>query len=607
MPTTYLQQGAGWDENTSHGSTTTLQGSFDLSLLAAKQPEWRDLSAQDKLGYINAILDAIAKDGPDGFIEMANKNLQMTGMSPKTPEGQAQAAETAFFSCMSIKQTLCGLKQAYELRAGISKHQNKLTNLFTKKSINGQVIAQILPGDPASKINPFAKNNSGEIWFDPMYVKSTSDIQPFNFEFFDKKSDGICVVLGAGNWDFLAVNDVLQGLFFRNQVVFLKHHPLRGASLDPLIRKILAPVLQKGFFQAEVDKGAERCSEVVYSPYVSTVHLTGGKAAHDAIVWGEPHEQAKRKAESDPKLKAEMSAELGAVTPWIVPPAQYSDEELNHQACSVASAIFNNSSCNCNAPKIVIISKAWKQGEKFKELVCEHFSKFETPCSYYPGSKTRWEATRDNMKRVKITESVRGLSVQDRNLKTPMFGKDGPVTLPLLSTDVDVELSTEDGRNEAKTTYAFQNEPFAPTICFASITDDNGNLDTFLDRAVTLSNDYCFGTLSCSLTVPPSLEGTDSIEKAIAALQYGDVTLNGWSAIGFVTGLPWGGFPAKERKLDAIQTGASKIFNAYFLPHVEKSVVRTPIIADNHVIKPVEFPKPQENIDAVKYFASATV
>jgi hypothetical protein len=211
-------------------------GSNALSDLAAKQKEWRELSAATKLGYINEILDAITNTvGPDGFMDMALKDLEMMGMPSTTPEGSAQAAETAFFSCMCIKQTLFGYKQAYEIHAGESKYSSRLNNLVTRKAINGQVVAQIIPGDPASKFNPFAKSNMvGEIWFDEQHVKEQADVKPFSFDFFDKKKDGVSVVLGAGNWDFLAVCDCLTGLFCFNQVVFLKHHPLRGESLDPV-------------------------------------------------------------------------------------------------------------------------------------------------------------------------------------------------------------------------------------------------------------------------------------------------------------------------------------------------------------------------------------
>ena len=361
------------------------------------------LPADTKLKYINQILDGIKNVvGHEGFMEMANKDLEMMGMPSTTPEGQAWAAEVAFFTAMSIKQTLFGLKQAYEVRAGKSKMKSKLTNLLTKKSINGQVVAQVLPGDPASKINPITQGCTGEIWFDPKNVKESKDVKPFSFDFFDSKSDGIMVVLGAGNWDFLAVNDCLHGLFVLNQVVFLKHHPLRGESLDPLVRKILAPLLEKGFFQSEVDMGMERSAEIVYSPHVTSVHITGGKAAHDAIVWGDPEEQAKRKLASDPKLKAKMSAELGAVSPWIVPPVEYTVDELDHLAHQIASGVFSNASCNCNAPKVLVMSKKWSQGQKLKELIVEYFSKFETPCAYYPGAKERWEDTKNNMANTQV-------------------------------------------------------------------------------------------------------------------------------------------------------------------------------------------------------------
>ena len=583
-------------------------GFADLKDLAAKQAKWRELSAVTKLGYINRILDSIQNSvGHQGFLDMANKDLDMMGMPSTTPEGQAQAAEFAFFTVMCVKQTLFSLKQAYELRAGKSKVQGQLTNLFTRKAINGQVVAQLVPGDQASKINPFVKNNTGEIWFDPMAVKEASDVKPFDFESFDKKSDKIMVVLGAGNWDLLAVNDCLTGLFVFNQCVFLKHHPLRGGSLEPLVRKMFAPLIKEGYFDSEIDMGSGRSNQIVYSPFVSTVHLTGGKATHDAIVWGhDKEEQFRRKLTNDPKLKAEISAELGAVTPWLVPPVEYTDEELDHLALSLASAVFNNSSCNCNAPKVLVMSKHWKQGPKLKELVAEHFSRFETPCSYYPGSKERWEATKAKMNGAKVVESKKPYTDQERQLSAPMFAEHGPVTLPLLTMDVDVDMSTAEGRQNAMDQHAFRQEPFAPTFCFACILD-NGSVGDFLEKGVAFANDCLFGTLSCSMTVPPSLERVDAIEQAIANLSYGQVVLNAWSAVGFVMGMPWGGYPPKESNLAAVETGRGKVFNWYFLPHIEKAVIRTPIIADNHIIKPAEFPDPQVNIEALKFFVAASV
>ena len=504
-----------------------LEETDPLKHLAAKQKTWRGLAPSAKLDLINQLLLGIETTvGTQGFLDMANKDLEMMGMPSTTAEGQATAAETAFFSAMCIKQTLFSLQQAYKYRTGQSDVADKLTNLLTKKAINGQVVVQTIPGDPASKINPFAKNNSGEIWFDPHQVKDLTDVQPFDFDSCDKKSDQIAVVLGAGNWDFLAVNDCLTCLFVFNQVVFLKHHPLRGASLDPLVRKIFAPLIAKGFFASEVDMGPGRSSAVVHSPHVSTVHLTGGKATHDAIVWGaDPQEREQRKKNRDPLLKAEMSAELGAVSPWIVPPVEYSTEELDHLAHSLASAIFNNASCNCNAPKVLVLSKHWPQASALKALVEEHFSRFETCCAYYPGSKQRWDLAKQNMKGAKMIPSKKEYPDETRQLQA--------TTLPLLTMEVDVDLSTKEGRQNAMNQHAFRHESFAPTFCFANIMD-NGSVSDFLEKAVEFANDCLFGTLSCSLTVPPSLEGTDVVEIAIANLQYGQIVLNAWAAVGFV-------------------------------------------------------------------------
>lgn len=175
----------------------------DLKKLADKQVEWRELPARVKLSYINKILDSIEHSaGSEAFLDMANANMDMMGLPRDSPEGAAQAAEFAFFSCLCIKQTLFGFKQAYEVRTGQSKYSDQLKSPFIRKAINGQLVAQILPGDPASTLNPFAPNNTGEIWFDKDAVKNVKDVDPFNFDFCDKKADGVLVVLGAGTFAY---------------------------------------------------------------------------------------------------------------------------------------------------------------------------------------------------------------------------------------------------------------------------------------------------------------------------------------------------------------------------------------------------------------------
>ena len=80
--------------------------------------------------------------------------------------------------------------------------------------------------------------------------------------------------------------------------------------------------------------------------------MTGGKATHDAIVWGSTkQEQDNNKAAKKPKLSnAEMTSELGCVTPYIFPDVEFTPEELKHQAHALIGGKWINGGASCNAP-----------------------------------------------------------------------------------------------------------------------------------------------------------------------------------------------------------------------------------------------------------------
>ena len=60
-------------------------------------------------------------------------------------------------------------------------------------------------------------------------------------------------------------------------------------------------------------------------------------------MWGaSPEEQATRRAAADPLLKVPMTSELGCVTPWVVAPGAWSEEELTHQARALTEGMANN-------------------------------------------------------------------------------------------------------------------------------------------------------------------------------------------------------------------------------------------------------------------------
>jgi hypothetical protein len=234
-------------------------------------------------------------------------------------------------------------------------------------------------------------------------------------------------------------------------------------------------------------------------------------------------------------------------------------------------------SANCLSPKIIILPKSWAQRQEFLDCFYEMWQAFELPVAYYPGAQDRWEAFQKAYPSAKVLDSNTGRGIKERQLSAPMLGSKGPVLLPLLAVELEVDLSTEQGQNNAKSEYAFLNEPFAPVVTFATIDDENdetacnGGPSYFLDNAVDLCNNYVFGSLSCSMTAPPTVDN-DLVEKAIAGLRYGAICVNMWTTAGYLFG--WGGFPGE--KLDAVESGEGVIQNYLFLPHFEKCVVRCP-------------------------------
>jgi hypothetical protein len=99
------------------------------------------------------------------------------------------------------------------------------------------------------------------------------------------------------------------------------------------------------------------------APGLEHVHLTGGQAAFDALVWGGTG------THGTPVLAQSITCELGNVTPWVIVPGRYTPRELAMQADMVAASIVNNTSFSCIATKLVATAQAWEQRTEFLALV----------------------------------------------------------------------------------------------------------------------------------------------------------------------------------------------------------------------------------------------
>jgi len=386
--------------------------------------------------------------------------------------------------------------------------------------------------------------------FDPLIFRGQEAVvrcvNPGGLEAFDRswrreaeerpRAGGVAVVLGAGNVTGLAAADAICQIFEHGRAVLLKLHPLH-APLEPVLGTAFRPLVEAGLLGIVVG-GAECGRAAVAAPRVTHVHLTGGQAAFDALVWGGADP---RGSGAVPLLHKPITCELGNVTPWIVVPGRYTRTQLACQADTVAASIVNNTSFNCIATKLVITARGWPQREEFLALVARRLAGQPARPGWYPGAAAAWEA-------------VTGRRVPS----------DG--TLPwVLRTGIDA------GRDRDWVA----REWFVPVAAETAIEADD--IEAFCTRAGGVVHGLP-GSLAASVTIPATLPPRDRQRADLFAehLEYGLVAVNGWSALGYsLATAPWGGFPGGT--LAAPGSGIGRVHDPLLLPLVHNTIMRSPL------------------------------
>lgn len=377
-----------------------------------------------------------------------------------------------------------------------------------------------------------------------------------------RRHDGRTVlILGAGNLTCLPAMDVVSKLFNEAKVCLLKMSPI-NAYAGPLIEAAFAEAIRRGLL-AVVYGGAEEGAYLAHHPGVNEVHLTGSSGTYDAVVWGSPGpERESRKARGTPLLTKPVTAELGNVSPVLLVPGPYNDRELAFQAESIAGALVHNTGFNCNTPRVLVTPKGWPARTSLLGAVERALGAAPTRPAYYPGAEERWRR-------------ISGGRVGMRTV--------GQATSNLLPWTLLPGLDATDPRETA-----FTNEPFCPVLSETEVGSDDPL--EFLERAVEFANNRLWGTLTADLVIHPSSMKdpriAEAVERAIARLRYGVVSVNSWSGHTFVFCTPpWGAFPGATPA--DIQSGTGWVHNTPMLEGIEKAVLRHPITA---VPKPTTFP-----------------
>lgn len=377
---------------------------------------------------------------------------------------------------------------------------------------------------------------------------------------FYKKSaptGGVSLVLGAGNVASIPPMDALYKMFVDGNVCIVKLNPV-NEYLEPFYTDALQPLVEKGYLRFVLG-GAEVGSHLAYHPLVTDVHITGSDRTHDLLVWGPPGpERTRRQKDNDPLLQKPITSELGCVTPVVIVPGPYSDDELDFMAANVATMVTNNASCNCNAGKMLVTSKHWPAREGFLGRVRSVLAAVKPRKAYYPGAFDRYDKlVGGRAKAEKLGEAREGELPW-----TLVFGLDA------------------DDRDER----LFTTEPFCPILSEVPLDAHSG--PEFLKAATVFCNERLWGTLSAVVFIHPRTMGdptcADAFEHMLRDLRYGAVAVNHWSALAYaLVTTPWGAHPSST--LTDIQGGLGWVHNTFMLEAIEKVVVRGPLTV---------FPKP---------------
>jgi aldehyde dehydrogenase (NAD(P)+) len=486
---------------------------------------WSALTLAQRVTLLQSVRTSVAAAAED----WANTAAASKGLDSRHPlRGE---------EWLSGPYSVLGALDAYiETLTRLANGTNPLDGITIDRAPGGRTKVHAFP---LTGIDRFLLSGyTGEVWLEPGITPNGARAAAGLAQRTPTESGGVGLVLGAGNITSIPVLDVLYELLAHNRTALLKVNPTQDA-LVPVYKRAFAPLIGPGLLRV-VRGGPSVGSYLTAHPKLVHVHITGSAATFDAIVWGTGSAAARRRRENRPQLKKPITAELGGVSPIIIVPGEWTDADLTYQAEHVATMRLQNSGHNCIAGQVVVMSSDWAQAEDFRTALRRAYANAPERPIWYPGAPSRMDLA---------TEAYPdALVLGDRLL---------------------VEIDEDDDAAALQST-----EYFAPVLGVVSLA---GTGQEFLDAAVAYANEQLQGTLGANLLIDPSTEKTlgAGFDRAVAALHYGSIAINGWTAFGFITPtLTWGAFPGST--IDDVGSGIGVVHNALLLDGVERSVIRGP-------------------------------
>lgn len=417
---------------------------------------------------------------------------------------------------------------------------------------DGRVVAGVFPASIWDRL--FYMGVTAEVWMQPgVTAAELSDTQAVAYRGGPPApgvGSKVVLVLGAGNVSSIGPLDALYKLFVENRVVLYKAHPVND-YLGPLMERAFQRLVFRDVLRI-VYGGAAEGAYLCQHAGVDEIHITGSDKTYEAIVFGTGPDGERRKAERRPALAKPVTAELGNVSPVIVVPGPWSAADIRYQAANITSMLTNNAGFNCNATRVIVTHAGWPQRAQLLDAIRRQLAHVPPRRAYYPGA-----AGRDDAFRAAHPEAER-------------FGEAAePGTLPWTLIAGLNPNSTDD--------MCYHTEAFCGL--FAETALEAASVSEYVARAVQFCNETLWGTLNATILVHrrtlANAAVRNAVERAVADLHYGSVSINHWAAISYALGVTtWGAFPGHPAH--DIQSGTGVVHNTFMFSKPEKSVVRAP-------------------------------
>jgi acyl-CoA reductase-like NAD-dependent aldehyde dehydrogenase len=475
-------------------------------------------------------LSARVTEQAEEWVRVAAQIKGLTPGSPMVGEEWLSGPYAVLAFARALRETLHRLEEGRDV----------LGSCAVTEAPDGRVAVRVLPYDAFDKV--LLSGYRAEVWTRPGPTEAGVRAEAGRRLVGTGQTEGVALVLGAGNVFSIPPLDVLHQLYAEHRTVVLKLNPTTNALADTL-RAVFKPFADRNLVEV-VTGGPQMGAALAEHPAVTAVHLTGSAVTHDAIVWGTGAEGDAARAAGKPRLGKPISSELGGVSPVIVVPGRWSAADLEFQAQHVATQRLHNIGSNCVATQVVVLSADWSQRTQFVSALRRALAAAPRRPAWYPGSADRVAEAR--------TRHPDAVAVGGTAERTVLTG-----------------LDPGDDRESA-----FSSEYFAPVL---GITELAGGPAEFLDAAVTFANDRLVGTLGATIVVHPRTRRGlgDRFERAIADLHYGTVGINAWTGVGYLTArASWGAFPG--HRLEDVGSGIGVVHNALQLEGVERTVVTGP-------------------------------